>query len=248
MQAAVDDIWPYTHELFEDDALAQSLKTPDWRRCRPSLEPQWTEMVDRRPRPRHARRARRRLAAKRRPRGPAHRAPVVPARRDAGAASRPPGGDMVTSARRRWRQWWTRSSGWSPSTSSASCARSIADEATGRVTVTITPTYSGCPAMDVIRADITRALAAAGYPEVEVRTVLRPAWTTEMISAEGRRKLAAAGIAPPTTTRPSVVALAAERGLSAVRIARHRGDRPGSARRPARRCGAAGPAPSRSTG
>ena len=82
------------------------------------------------------------------------------------------------------------------------------DEATGRVMVTITPTYTGCPAMDMIRADITRALAAQGYPEVEVRTVLRPAWTTEMISADGRRKLEAAGIAPPSTTRPSVVALA----------------------------------------
>jgi ring-1,2-phenylacetyl-CoA epoxidase subunit PaaD len=81
------------------------------------------------------------------------------------------------------------------------------DEATGRVLVTITPTYTGCPAMDMIRADITRALTAEGYPEVEVRTVLRPAWTTEMISDNGRRKLAAAGIAPPSTTRPSIVAL-----------------------------------------
>jgi ring-1,2-phenylacetyl-CoA epoxidase subunit PaaD len=81
------------------------------------------------------------------------------------------------------------------------------DEATGRVRVVITPTYSGCPAMDVIQADIRRALAAAGYTDVEVATVLRPAWTTEMITDDGRAKLAAAGIAPPTTTRPSVVLL-----------------------------------------
>jgi len=81
------------------------------------------------------------------------------------------------------------------------------DDATGQVVVTITPTYTGCPAMDVIRADITRTLAAQGYPDVEIRTVLRPAWTTEMMSDTGRRKLAAAGIAPPSTTRPSVVAL-----------------------------------------
>jgi ring-1,2-phenylacetyl-CoA epoxidase subunit PaaD len=80
-------------------------------------------------------------------------------------------------------------------------------EAQGRVTVTITPTYSGCPAMDVIRSDIRRALADAGYADAEVRTVLRPAWTTEMISEAGRRKLAAAGIAPPGTTRPAVVGL-----------------------------------------
>lgn len=66
-----------------------------------------------------------------------------------------------------------------------------------RVTVTITPTYSGCPAMDVIRADIRRALAAAGYSDVEVRTSLSPAWTTDWISEAGRAKLAAAGIAPP---------------------------------------------------
>jgi ring-1,2-phenylacetyl-CoA epoxidase subunit PaaD len=67
----------------------------------------------------------------------------------------------------------------------------------GTVTVTITPTYSGCPAMDAIRADITAALHAAGYPDVEVRTALRPAWTSDWISEAGRRKLAAAGIAPP---------------------------------------------------
>ncbi|MFC4108913.1 1,2-phenylacetyl-CoA epoxidase subunit PaaD [Micromonospora zhanjiangensis] len=72
-----------------------------------------------------------------------------------------------------------------------------ADPATGRITVTITPTYSGCPAMDVIRADIRAALAAAGHPDAEVRTVFAPAWSTDWISAAGRAKLAEAGIAPP---------------------------------------------------
>ncbi|KXK62642.1 phenylacetate-CoA oxygenase subunit PaaJ [Micromonospora rosaria] len=71
------------------------------------------------------------------------------------------------------------------------------DPATGRVTVTITPTYTGCPAMDVIRADIRHALTAAGHPDVEVRTVHSPAWSTDWISDAGRAKLAAAGIAPP---------------------------------------------------
>jgi ring-1,2-phenylacetyl-CoA epoxidase subunit PaaD len=66
-----------------------------------------------------------------------------------------------------------------------------------RVTVTVTPTYSGCPAMDVIRADVRRALGAAGFRDVEVVTALRPAWTTDWISAAGRSKLTAAGIAPP---------------------------------------------------
>ncbi|RKR89726.1 ring-1,2-phenylacetyl-CoA epoxidase subunit PaaD [Micromonospora pisi] len=68
---------------------------------------------------------------------------------------------------------------------------------TGRVTVTITPTYTGCPAMDVIREDIRIALAAAGYPDAEVATVYAPAWSTDWVSASGRAKLAAAGIAPP---------------------------------------------------
>ena len=67
----------------------------------------------------------------------------------------------------------------------------------GTVVVEITPTYSGCPAMGVMRADLVHALHRAGFPSVDVRTVLAPAWSTDWISAEGRRKLAAGGIAPP---------------------------------------------------
>lgn len=68
----------------------------------------------------------------------------------------------------------------------------------GRVVVTITPTYSGCPAMDAIRDDILLALTADGFDDVEVRLVLSPAWTTDWMSEEGRRKLTEFGIAPPT--------------------------------------------------
>ncbi len=75
--------------------------------------------------------------------------------------------------------------------------RSVAMDGDGRVTVAITPTYSGCPAMDVIRSDIRSALAAAGYRDVDVVTQLAPAWSTDLISQSGREKLAAAGIAPP---------------------------------------------------
>jgi ring-1,2-phenylacetyl-CoA epoxidase subunit PaaD len=75
--------------------------------------------------------------------------------------------------------------------------RSVATDDSGRVTVTITPTYSGCPAMDAIRADIRAALASAGYPDVDVVTRLAPAWSTDLISQSGREKLAAAGVAPP---------------------------------------------------
>jgi ring-1,2-phenylacetyl-CoA epoxidase subunit PaaD len=67
----------------------------------------------------------------------------------------------------------------------------------GTVIVEITPTYTGCPAMGVMRADLVHALHAAGFADVEVRTVLSPAWTTDWITADGRRKLATAGIAPP---------------------------------------------------
>lgn len=67
-----------------------------------------------------------------------------------------------------------------------------------RVTVMITPTYSGCPAVDVIRDDVILALSAAGFAEVEVRLTLAPAWTTDWMSDEGKRKLEAFGIAPPS--------------------------------------------------
>jgi ring-1,2-phenylacetyl-CoA epoxidase subunit PaaD len=69
------------------------------------------------------------------------------------------------------------------------------------VVVTITPTYSGCPAMREISADVADRLRAAGYRDVQVRTALSPPWTTDWITAEGHRKLAAAGIAPPEATR-----------------------------------------------
>jgi len=77
--------------------------------------------------------------------------------------------------------------------------RSVTTDDSGRVTVTITPTYSGCPAMDAIRADIRAALASAGHPDVDVVTQLAPAWSTDLISESGRAKLAAAGVAPPAT-------------------------------------------------
>jgi ring-1,2-phenylacetyl-CoA epoxidase subunit PaaD len=66
-----------------------------------------------------------------------------------------------------------------------------------RVIVEITPTYSGCPAMAEMRADLTRRLRSAGYEHVEVRTVLSPPWSTDDITERGRRLLAEHGIAPP---------------------------------------------------
>jgi ring-1,2-phenylacetyl-CoA epoxidase subunit PaaD len=67
----------------------------------------------------------------------------------------------------------------------------------GGLVVSITPTYSGCPAMRQIEDDVVAALRADGFERVEVRTVYHPAWSTDWISPEGHRKLAAFGIAPP---------------------------------------------------
>lgn len=66
------------------------------------------------------------------------------------------------------------------------------------VHVDITPTYSGCPAMDTIRDDVVLALTAAGFDEVFVRLVLSPAWTTDWMTQAGKSKLAEYGIAPPS--------------------------------------------------
>jgi len=65
------------------------------------------------------------------------------------------------------------------------------------VEVIITPTYSGCPAMDMIRTNIKLALIEHGYKNVKVTSVLSPAWTTDWMSEEGKQKLKEYGIAPP---------------------------------------------------
>jgi len=67
----------------------------------------------------------------------------------------------------------------------------------GRIEVTITPTYSGCPAMNMITLEIELALEREGFRDSKVRTVLAPAWTTDWMSEAGRRKLREYGIAPP---------------------------------------------------
>lgn len=74
--------------------------------------------------------------------------------------------------------------------------RVVADE----IEVVITPTYSGCPANDVIALDITTALARAGIEKYRIVMQRAPAWTTDWITPDGRAKLAANGIAPPAPT------------------------------------------------
>ncbi|GGU95571.1 phenylacetate-CoA oxygenase subunit PaaJ [Kitasatospora herbaricolor] len=81
-------------------------------------------------------------------------------------------------------------------------------ETEGRaVTAWLTPTYSGCPAIAEMAADVDARLRAAGYPEVRVRLRLDPPWSTDRITEEGRRKLAEAGIAPPGPAGPPLLRL-----------------------------------------
>ncbi|HIA10526.1 MAG TPA: phenylacetate-CoA oxygenase subunit PaaJ [Flavobacteriales bacterium] len=69
-----------------------------------------------------------------------------------------------------------------------------------KVSVTITPTYSGCPAMNMIATDIKLKLQDNGYTEVKIIEVLSPAWTTDLMTEEAKAKLKAYGIAPPNRT------------------------------------------------
>lgn len=72
-------------------------------------------------------------------------------------------------------------------------------EASGEnVTVAMTPTFSGCPALGVMKSDITSKLRELGFEKVEVRTVLSPPWSTDWITDEAKQKLADFGVAPPT--------------------------------------------------
>ena len=75
------------------------------------------------------------------------------------------------------------------------------DEDGERVTVTITPTYSGCPAMATMRDDLVHALHDAGYSKVDVKVSLSPAWSSDWITETGRRKLRAHGLSAPGPAR-----------------------------------------------
>lgn len=78
--------------------------------------------------------------------------------------------------------------------------RGVSLDDDGGVRVVITPTYSGCPAMDAIREDLQTAFRAEGYKDVAVDLVLSPAWTTDWMTSSGKAKLEEYGIAPPTGT------------------------------------------------
>ena len=75
--------------------------------------------------------------------------------------------------------------------------RDVSIDAAGAVTVSVTPTYSGCPAMQVIEEDILAALREHGVEDARIRTTFAPAWTTDWLTEDAKRKLEAYGIAPP---------------------------------------------------
>ena len=81
--------------------------------------------------------------------------------------------------------------------------RFVETQADGVLKVGLSPTYTGCPATEVIRQLVEEALAAAPVGEFAVTAVLSPAWTSDWITPEGRRKLAAYGIVPPVETASS---------------------------------------------
>ena len=81
------------------------------------------------------------------------------------------------------------------------------------IEVVITPTYSGCPAMDVISINIKSALQEAGYENVKITSVLSPAWTTDWLSEAGKAKLKAYGIAPPISSVDKASLIGEERHI-----------------------------------
>lgn len=109
----------------------------------------------------------------------------------------------------------------------------------GRLRVTLTPTYTGCPATQVIQQDVREALAAGGFPDADVRIELAPPWTTDWISEDGRRKLRDYGIAPPAHARSACGLAAGSATESVLRFMPRTGDGAGPAAGPegCPRCG-----------
>ena len=112
----------------------------------------------------------------------------------------------------------------------------------GHVEVAITPTYSGCPAMNMIALEIELALEREGFAKPKIRTVLSPAWTTDWMSEDGRRKLRDYGIAPPQAASSRRALFGVQEVACPQCGSTIPNCSPSSARPRARRCGAARPA------
>ncbi len=95
--------------------------------------------------------------------------------------------------------------------------RRVEARAGAPVRVALTPTYSGCPATEVIRALVRAALAAHGFADAVLEEQLNPPWSSDWLSTRGRAKLAAFGIAPPAAPVSSLRALHAPRPVACPR-------------------------------
>ena len=167
-----------------------------------------------------------------------HRASGAAARRVAERGPRPPGGDMVTTlpldARRARHIAEQVPDPELPMLTLADLGvlRDVELTEDGTVVASLTPTYSGCPAMAEMRADVAARLRAAGYTRVEIRTVLDPPWTTDWITDTGRRKLDRTRHRPTRRGTPaarSPLLLSPTRRsvrLPPLRLGGHRGDLP----------------------
>ena len=119
--------------------------------------------------------------------------------RRAGGGSARSAGDLSARERRAWRAAASVCDPEVPvlTIEDLGVLRDVHVAVDGAMVVTITPTYSGCPAMDLIAVAVELALRDAGFADVRIEHALSPAWTTDWMSAEGRQKLKAYGIAPP---------------------------------------------------
>ena len=204
-QAAIDELWAFTGEMFAVDDSERGLIDAGIAIDPAALRSQWLKTITGVVERGDAGLAEERLDAAGRPQRPAQRASRPSPQRTAIDAAHVSGGDMVTAVLNdsdlRRRAWEAASQVVDPEIP----VLTIADLGVlrdvqvhdGRVEVAITPTYSGCPAMNMIALEIELALERAGIARPTVRTVLSPAWTTDWMSEDGRNKLREYGIAPP---------------------------------------------------
>ncbi len=207
MQAAIDDLWTYTGELFEMDATDAALVGAGIGCDLTALAPVWRERIGRGPGRGDAGGAGRHLDAERGQTRRAHRALRPPAGGNAVAAARASWSAMVSEVVLPPRDT-TLDAAWQVlaaipdpeipviSIVELGIVRNVRREGDSLV-VTVTPTYSGCPATAMIEADIVKALTQSESAACRVETQIAPAWTTDWIAPAARERLRAYGIVPP---------------------------------------------------
>ena len=208
MQRALDYLWPYTAEFFstsvEDKAIETAAIGPAWSSARVGMGSRRATGA----RSGNADGADAHAVRLARQARPAHRVHGPPADRDAVPAAHVSGRNLVGPAMLTSAQAWDILNRVPDpeipviSVTELGIVRDVQAAADG-IDVVVTPTYSGCPATEVIERSIREALTAAGAAQVRVTTQLAPAWTTDWIEPAAQEKLRAYGIAPPGPGRPA---------------------------------------------